>query len=102
MNKYKIFEFKGVVVLVLQVGENVEFYMNYKTSDFFFCVGYKANLADITIEHAICIWHQHFECVLDEENTVIAMNEKILNELEKRHETKKKRNCRCTKKRNRQ
>lgn len=102
MNIYKIFEFKGVVVLVLQVGENVEFYMNYKTSNFTFCVGYKANLADITIEDALSIWHDYFECVLDEENAVITMHERKFKELMKCHEAKKKRNCRCSKVRKRQ
>ena len=89
--KVKKFEFKGATILVLQVGEMVEFYMNYKTSDYFFCVGYKAKIEDITECDAISIWNQYFDCTVEEENALISYHEAMMEELEKRQKSKKKR-----------
>jgi hypothetical protein len=89
--KCKKFNFKGASILVLQEGEMVEFYMNYKTSDYFFCVGYKAKIEDITECDAISIWNQYFDCTVEEENALISYHEAMMEELEKRQESKKKR-----------
>lgn len=89
--KVKKFEFKGATILVLQEGEMVEFYMNYKTSDYFFCVGYKAKIEDITECDAISIWNQYFDCTVEEENALISYHEAMMEELEKRQKSKKKR-----------
>ena len=89
--KCKKFDFKGATILVLQEGEMVEFYMNYKTSNYFFCVGYKAKIEDITECDAISIWNQYFDLTVEEENAVISYHEAIMEELEKRQKSKKKR-----------
>ncbi len=89
--KCKKFNFKGASILVLQEGEMVEFYMNYKTSDYFFCVGYKAKIEDITECDAISIWNQYVDCTVEEENALISYHEAMMEELEKRQESKKKR-----------
>lgn len=89
--KVKKFEFEGATILVLQEGEMVEFYMNYKTSDYFFCVGYKAKIEDITECDAISIWNQYFDCTVEEENALISYHEAMMEELEKRQKSKKKR-----------
>ena len=87
----KYFNYKGASILVLQKGEMVEFYMNYKTSDYFFCVGYKAKIEDITECDAISIWNQYFDCTVEEENALISYHEAMMEELEKRQKSKKKR-----------
>lgn len=89
--KCKNFFIKGATILVLQEGEMVEFYMNYKTSDYFFCVGYKAMIEDITECDAISIWNQYFDCTVGEENALISYHDAMMEELEKRQKTKKKR-----------
>ena len=89
--KIKKFNFKGASILVLQDGEMVRFYMNYKTSDYFFCVGYKAKIEDITECDAISIWNQYFDCTVEEENALISYHEAMMEELEKRQKSKKKR-----------
>ena len=89
--KSKKFIFKGASILVLQEGEMVEFYMNYKTSDYFFCVGYKAKIEDITECDAISIWDQYFDIIVVNENALISYDEAMMEELEKRQKTEKKR-----------
>ena len=82
---------QGATILVLQDGEKVKFYMNYKTSDYFFCVGYKAKIEDITECDAISIWNQYFDCTVGEENALISYHDAMMEELEKRQKSKKKR-----------
>jgi len=82
--KSKKFIFKGASILVLQEGEMVEFYMNYKTSDYFFCVGYKAKIEDITECDAISIWDQYFDSTVVDENALISFHEKMIEEMEER------------------
>ena len=89
--KSKKFIFKGASILVLQECEMVEFYMNYKTSDYFFCVGYKAKIEDITECDAISIWDQYFDIIVVNENALISYDEAMMEELEKRQKTEKKR-----------
>lgn len=84
--KCKNFNFKGATILVLQEGEMVEFYMNYKTSDYFFCVGYKAKIEDITKCDAISIWNQYFDGTVEEENALISYDQKKMEEMEKEME----------------
>ena len=89
--KSKKFNFKGASILVLQEGEFVEFYMNYKTSDYFFCVGYKAKIEDITERDAFSIWDQYFDCIVEDENALISYSQAMMEEMEKRQKTEKKR-----------
>lgn len=71
---------------MLQESEMVEFYMNYKTSDYFFCVGYKAKIEDITKCDAISIWNQYFDGTVEEENALISYDQKKMEEMEKEME----------------
>ena len=80
--KVKKFEFKGATILVLQEGEMVEFYMNYKTSDYFFCVGYKAKIEDITECDAISIWNQYFDSTVEDENVLISYYQEMVEKME--------------------
>ncbi len=90
--KSKKFNFKGASILVLQEGELVMFYMNYKTSDYFFCVGYKAKIEDITERDAIGIWDQYFDSTVEGENALISFYDAMIDEeMEKRQKTEKKR-----------
>ena len=89
--KVKKFEFKGATILVLQEGEMVEFYMNYKTSNYFFCVGYKAKIEDITECDAISIWNQYFDSTVEEENALISYSEAMMEEIMKKQKSKRKR-----------
>ena len=89
--KSKKFVFKGATILVLQEGEMVEFYMNYKTSDYFFCVGYNAKIEDITECDAISIWNQYFDCIVEDENTLISYYEAMMEEMKEQQKPKKKR-----------
>ena len=89
--KVKKFEFKGATILVLQEGEMVEFYMNYKTSDYFFCVGYKAKIEDITECDAISIWNQYFDSTVEDENVLISYHQSMMEEMEKQQKNRKKR-----------
>lgn len=89
--KIKKFNFKGASILVLQEGEMVEFYMNYKTSDYFFCVGYKAKIEDITECDAISIWDQYFDSTVVDENALISFHEKMIEEMEEQQKSRKKR-----------
>jgi len=76
---------------VLQEGEMVEFYMNYKTSDYFFCVGYKAKIEDITECDAISIWEQYFDCTVEKENALISYSEAMMEEIMKKQKSQRKR-----------
>lgn len=76
---------------MLQEGEMVEFYMNYKTSDYFFCVGYKAKIEDITECDAISIWNQYFDSTVEEENALISYSEAMMEEIMKKQKSKRKR-----------
>lgn len=89
--KVKKFEFKGATILVLQEGEMVEFYMNYKTSDYFFCVGYKAKIEDITECDAISIWNQYFDSTVEDENVLISYYQEMVEKMEKQQKSRKKR-----------
>ena len=76
---------------MLQEGEMVEFYMNYKTSDYFFCVGYKAKIEDITECDAISIWEQYFDCTVEKENALISYSEAMMEEIMKKQKSQRKR-----------
>ena len=89
--KSKKFNFKGASILVLQDGEMVRFYMNYKTSDYFFCVCYKAKIEDITECDAIGIWDQYFDSTVKDENALISFHEAMMEAMEKQQESRKKR-----------
>ena len=89
--KTKKFIFKGTSILVLQEGEMVEFYMNYKTRDYIFCVGYKAKIEDITECDAISIWNQYFDIVVEEENAFISYCQAVMKSMEKQLKSRKKR-----------
>lgn len=89
--KSKKFNIKGASILVLQEGELVMFYMNYKTGDYFFCVGYKAKIEDITERDAFSIWDQYFDCIVEDENALISYSQAMMEEMEKRQKTEKKR-----------
>ena len=89
--KSKKFIFKGASILVLQEGEMVEFYMNYKTSDYFFCVGYKAKIEDITECDAISIWNQYFDSTVEDENVLISYYQEMVEKMEKQQKSRKKR-----------
>jgi len=89
--KCKNFFIKGASILVLQEGEMVEFYMNYKTSDYFFCVGYKAKIEDITECDAISIWEQYFDCTVEKENALISYSEAMMEEIMKKQKSQRKR-----------
>ena len=87
----KKYNFKGASILVLQEGEMVEFYMNYKTSDYFFCVGYKAKIEDITECDAISIWNQYFDSTVEDENALISYHQAMMEAMEKQQKSRKKR-----------
>ena len=89
--KSKKFSYKGASILVLQEGEMVEFYMNYKTSDYFFCVGYKAKIEDITECDAISIWNQYFDSTVEGENALISYTEAMMEAMEEQQKSRKKR-----------
>ena len=88
---FKKFIIKGASMLVLQEGEMVEFYMNYKTSDYFFCVGYKAKIEDITEGDAISIWNQYFDSTVEDENALISYHQAMMEAIEKQQKSRKKR-----------
>ena len=81
---------QGATILVLQDGEKVKFYMNYKTSDYFFCVGYKAKIEDITECDAISIWNQYFDSTVEDENALISYHQAMMEAMEKQQKPKKK------------
>ena len=93
--KVRKFEFKGASILVLQEGEMVEFYMNYKTSDYFFCVGYKAKIEDITECDAISIWNQYSDKTSEYDNVLMsyhhAMMEPMMEAMVEQQKSRKKR-----------
>ena len=82
---------QGATILVLQDGEKVKFYMNYKTSDYFFCVSYKAKIEDITECDAIGIWDQYFDSTVKDENALISFHEKMIEQMEEQQKSRKKR-----------
>ena len=89
--KSKKFSYKGASILVLQEGDMVMFYMNYKTSDYIFCVGYKAKIDDITECDAISIWNQYFDSTVEDENALISYTEAMMEAMEKQQKSRKKR-----------
>lgn len=89
--KSKKFSYKGASILVLQEGEMVEFYMNYKTRDYIFCVGYKAKIEDITECDAISIWNQYFDSTVEDENALISYTEAMMEAMEEQQKSRKKR-----------
>ena len=89
--KSKKFSYKGASILVLQEGDMVMFYMNYKTSDYIFCVGYKAKIDDITECDAISIWNQYFDSTVEDENALISYHQAMMEEIEKQQKSRKKR-----------
>ena len=82
---------QGATILVLQDGEKVKFYMNYKTSDYFFCVSYKAKIEDLDEYDFLDIWKQYFDSTIDEENALISFHEKMIEEMEEQQKSRKKR-----------
>ena len=89
--KSKKFNYKGATILVLQEGEMVEFYMNYKTCEYFFCDGYKAKIEDITECDAISIWNQYFDSTVEDENVLISYYQEMVEKMEKQQKSRKKR-----------
>ncbi len=89
--KSKKFSYKGASILVLQEGDMVMFYMNYKTSDYIFCVGYKAKIDDITECDAISIWSQYFDITVEDENALISYHQAMMEAMEKQQKSRKKR-----------
>ena len=89
--KSKKFSYKGASILVLQEGDMVMFYMNYKTSDYIFCVGYKAKIDDITECDAISIWSQYFDITVEDENALISYHQAMREAMEKQQKSRKKR-----------
>jgi len=82
---------QGATILVVQVGERVVFYMNYKTDNFFFCVGYKARIEDLNEYDFLNIWKQYFDSTVDEENALISYHQAMMEAMEKQQKPKKKR-----------
>lgn len=81
----KYFNYKGASILVLQKGEMVEFYMNYMTSDYFFCVSYKANIEDISESDAIDIFGQYFFAIIRDENVLCSYHQSLMEGFEEVH-----------------
>ena len=82
---------QGATILVIQVGERVEFYMNFKTNDYFFCIGYKAKIEDLDEYDFLDIWKQYFDEVIGMENALISYHQTMMEEMEKQRKTRKKR-----------
>ena len=81
---------QGATILVLQDGEKVKFYMNYKTSDYFFCVSYKDKIEDLDEYDFLDIWKQYFDSTIDEENALISYHQAMMEAMEKQQKPKKK------------
>jgi hypothetical protein len=68
---YNIYNFKGADILALQNEENIVIFMNYKTSDFIFCCGFKGKLSDIDEDFLYSIWNEYFDEVIGSESALI-------------------------------
>ena len=86
MNNCKLYNVKGAIILAIQNDENIAFYMDYRTSDFIFCVEYKGKLSELEDEEVVNIWREYFDIVIGCEGVLIDYYEKemerMTNELE--------------------
>ena len=82
---------QGATILVIQDGETVRFYMNYKTNDFFFCISYNAKIEDLDEYDFLDIWKQYFDKVIGMENALISYHQAMFEELKKRQNSRKRR-----------
>lgn len=87
MSKFHVYNIKGADILVLQNGEDIEFFMNYKTSDFIFCCACKGELSEIDENFIWSIWDDYFEIVVGAESALKRHYdeemEKIMEKIEK-------------------
>jgi hypothetical protein len=85
MENYKMYKFKGAEILALENGEEVIFFMNYKSNDFIFCGAIKAKLSEITDEEILVVWRDFFDMVIIKE-TVLIEHEEEYGELDNNEE----------------
>lgn len=72
--KCKIFEVPTGKVLVMEAKENVEFYLQINSSDWYFCVGYKEDFDKVTEDNAMCIWDEYRDSVIQTEELIEDVN----------------------------
>ncbi len=86
MSNYQVYNIKGADILVLQNGEDIKFFMNYKSSDFIFCCACKGKLSEIDKNFIWSIWDDYFEEVVGAESALKRHYDEEMEEIMKKIE----------------